>query len=398
MLITKLIIADQNGEDKCRQLGIRFNQTRLRRTLEKPVRASLSFDFPSGVITSLPRRARVRLASRAQGSVSEPFPGRSSHNPSSRHARARPAQSRFGVGGRAKLIEMAGQKGVHARLATGHRPAMRWNRRCHVTRMRPKAMCAHAFRRDRYYGLQPANAGPRPRGRPKASSRRRHIAAAEIETVVTENLRNVLLDQHWLIDRCVLADSNIAERKAVITKGLELAECLRSTAAGELRELLLCLVMHVTLGGTEVRIDLNRAGPLARLGLAASNLIHGGGDGEPKPSGLRRDGVTTRGTWPASRAVDDFAIVAPIALRRRGVETRLIIDSPDSQDAPRQPDAALIKIVAQARRWWDDIVAQRFHTIRALARADDKDERYVARLLPLAFLAPSIVEAILAGG
>jgi len=35
--------------------------------------------------------------------------------------------------------------------------------------------------------------------------------------------------------------------------------------------------------------------------------------------------------------------------------------------------------------------------MRALARVYDKDERYVARLLPLAFLAPSIVEAMLAG-
>jgi site-specific DNA recombinase len=74
-----------------------------------------------------------------------------------------------------------------------------------------------------------------------------------------------------------------------------------------------------------------------------------------------------------------------------------VINSSDSQDVPRQPDAAIIKVVAQARRWWDDILVQRFPTIRALAHAYDKDERYVARLLPLAFLAPSIVEAILAG-
>jgi hypothetical protein len=100
---------------------------------------------------------------------------------------------------------------------------------------------------------------------------------------------------------------------------------------------------------------------------------------------------------PATHAIDDFSIVAPVALRRRGVETRLAIDSSDSRDVPRQPDFVLIKVVAQARRWWDDIVAQRFPTVRALARAYDKDERYVARLLPLAFLAPSIVEAILAG-
>jgi hypothetical protein len=107
--------------------------------------------------------------------------------------------------------------------------------------------------------------------------------------------------------------------------------------------------------------------------------------------------VIARATWPASRAVDDFAIVTPVALRRRGVETRLVINSSDSQSVPRQPDAAMIKVAAQARRWWDDIVAQRFPTIRALARAYGKDERYVARLLPLVFLAPSIVEAILAG-
>jgi hypothetical protein len=252
-------------------------------------------------------------------------------------------------------------------------------------------------KRYRYYILQPANANPRPRGRPKGSSRRWRIAAAEIETVVTEKLRIVLLDQHWLLDRCVLADSTIDRRKAAISKGQDLAECLRSASAGELRELLLCLVMRVTLGEIEVRIDLNRAGLLARLGLAALNVVHGGADDHPTLGDLGRDGVTAHGTMPATHAIDDFSIVAPVALRRRGVETRLAIDSSDSRDVPRQPDFVLIKVVAQARRWWDDIVAQRFPTVRALARAYDKDERYVARLLPLAFLAPSIVEAILAG-
>ena len=38
-----------------------------------------------------------------------------------------------------------------------------------------------------------------------------------------------------------------------------------------------------------------------------------------------------------------------------------------------------------------------FPTLRALARTYDKDDRYVARLLPLAFLAPQIVEAAVAG-
>ena len=35
--------------------------------------------------------------------------------------------------------------------------------------------------------------------------------------------------------------------------------------------------------------------------------------------------------------------------------------------------------------------------MRSLAKAYDKDERRIARLIPLAFLAPTIVEAIIAG-
>ena len=56
-----------------------------------------------------------------------------------------------------------------------------------------------------------------------------------------------------------------------------------------------------------------------------------------------------------------------------------------------------MKLVAHAHQWWEDLVDHRFPTMRALAQAYGKDERYVARVLPLAFLAPAIVEAIVAG-
>jgi hypothetical protein len=54
-------------------------------------------------------------------------------------------------------------------------------------------------------------------------------------------------------------------------------------------------------------------------------------------------------------------------------------------------------MIANAHQWWDDLVEHRFPTMRELARAYDKDERYVARVLQLAFLAPAIVDAILDG-
>jgi hypothetical protein len=66
-------------------------------------------------------------------------------------------------------------------------------------------------------------------------------------------------------------------------------------------------------------------------------------------------------------------------------------------EQPGEPDPALIKMIANAHQWWEDLVAGRFPTMRALAKAYDKDERYVARVLQLAFLKPAIVDAILAG-
>jgi hypothetical protein len=40
---------------------------------------------------------------------------------------------------------------------------------------------------------------------------------------------------------------------------------------------------------------------------------------------------------------DELAIVASVTLRRRGVETKLIIDGPDGPNTPPQPDITLIR-------------------------------------------------------
>jgi hypothetical protein len=61
------------------------------------------------------------------------------------------------------------------------------------------------------------------------------------------------------------------------------------------------------------------------------------------------------------------------------------------------PDPVLIKLIANAQRWWHDLMIGRYLSTRALAHACGKDECYVARVLRLAFLAPKIVDAIVTG-
>ncbi len=85
----------------------------------------------------------------------------------------------------------------------------------------------------------------------------------------------------------------------------------------------------------------------------------------------------------------------PLRIRRRGVEMKLVLEGAGGESD--KPDAALVKALARAHRWFDELAAGRAQSTGEIAKAAGVTPRYVSRLMPLAFLAPDIVEAILAG-
>jgi hypothetical protein len=85
----------------------------------------------------------------------------------------------------------------------------------------------------------------------------------------------------------------------------------------------------------------------------------------------------------------------PTRIRRRGVEMRLVLDGPGVRAAKHDP--ALIKAIARAHGWFDDIATGRAKSIGDISEKEGVSDRFVSHLMPLAFLAPNIVEAILAG-
>jgi len=76
-------------------------------------------------------------------------------------------------------------------------------------------------------------------------------------------------------------------------------------------------------------------------------------------------------------------------MRRRGVEMRLIIDG-DAGPAARV-DQPLLKAIARAYRWSNDLLAGRARSIGEIARREHLTGRHVRRVMRLAFLAPKIV-------
>ena len=94
---------------------------------------------------------------------------------------------------------------------------------------------------------------------------------------------------------------------------------------------------------------------------------------------------------------DVIYLAVEARIKRFGGEMRLVV-TPDTVDQVRsQPVSSLLKAVARGHRWYDWIVAGEVSGRRSIAKRLCLDERYVARVLECAFLAPDIVEAILDG-
>lgn len=94
---------------------------------------------------------------------------------------------------------------------------------------------------------------------------------------------------------------------------------------------------------------------------------------------------------------DEILLEKTISARfkKRGVELRLIIGAAESNLA--SIDRGLIKTIAKARRWANEILTGKASSLTEIAKNEGLAFQYVSRTLPLAFLAPDLVEAILEG-
>ena len=207
------------------------------------------------------------------------------------------------------------------------------------------------------------------RGRPRADEqgKRWRIPAAEIENAVLVAVSSFLDDQSALSSILSFGRLPPAQTVGVLKTAMAVSRSLTQDHAGQLRSTLQSILSRIEIGDTTLTLTV----ALGRLR-------------EPlKLPRLSPDEPTTH------------AIVVPVRITKRGIEQKLIIG--DSVMASVASDEPLVKAVARAYAWFEDIRMRRVSDVSELAVREQLTRSYVQAHLPLAFLAPSIVGEILEG-
>ena len=186
------------------------------------------------------------------------------------------------------------------------------------------------------------------------------LPARTIEQLVTQRIAQLCGDPVALAEQLHVAPGVAAWQRLSDNAPL-LAAHIR---AGK-REMLAPLLTEVIVTAHNVAITLDAAAVAAALG------------------------VTRDADAPPLLAID-----VPASLRRSGQALRLV-DRAGAAITP-DPQASLIRLLVQARRYWAMLRAERI-TIGDLAAREGVTSSYLTRVVRLAFLAPSVVEAIVEG-
>src|SRR5579864_5270035 len=185
------------------------------------------------------------------------------------------------------------------------------------------------------------------------------LPAAEIERSIAAAAQSILDDQQTVI--CAIEEAGLDSSR--------IPRLLKSAAAWSAR---VKVEQDKALSSLIDRVDLGRDGLRVSIKLPLSNAESGAPDGSSHLSIKRH---------------------VPMQIRRRGVELRLAING--GARASCKTDQSLLRAVARAHCWFDDLVSGR--SMVEIAKCNGVGKQYVSRLIRLAFLAPEMVERIVAG-
>lgn len=207
------------------------------------------------------------------------------------------------------------------------------------------------------------------------------IPAVEIEAAVMHQLRVVLADQAAL-SRWIIEHASHRPVEAAMHHAEEFQRQLgQPSSRQEIAKILRIVFCKITLGTDRLQFAIDATA-------VADWLTSRNAEARQKPSPARDE--TSRDRQGRNVVVD-----LPIALKRRGVEARIIVEG--NLQREREPDKALVNLIARAHLYLRALTDGAGRNIQDTATQFGVHRADVSRILPLAFLAPKIVEAILNG-
>jgi DNA invertase Pin-like site-specific DNA recombinase len=191
------------------------------------------------------------------------------------------------------------------------------------------------------------------------------IPAKTMEEAVVASLLNMFRSQSRLMDIMCLQDPSINSLTMLKMQAAKLTQQLEEGNLEDRRNILQAIIQRIELASKSLTLVLDKSGLAKIFGVKCTD--------DASPASLN----------------------IPIRLQRRGVETKLIIESPGAEK--RNFDIDLCRLIGQARTWFDLLTSGEASTVREIAKRENVNEHEITRVLHLAFLSPRIVEDILDG-
>ena len=194
------------------------------------------------------------------------------------------------------------------------------------------------------------------------------LPARQLECAVEDSITALFCDRLRLTQELKL-DTLPAD---LLARTLTTAASVASTigSASDRTASVHALIKRVTLNPGHIQIELSTSGLQAVLGLNNGRLM-------------------------VQTADPSIHLTVPFSIRRRGVETRIVLEA-NPHNRP-QRDEHLVRMVARSYMWMQKVIAGEAVLLKKLAVTEGLDPAEISRLLPLACLSPDIIEAILHG-
>jgi DNA invertase Pin-like site-specific DNA recombinase len=220
-------------------------------------------------------------------------------------------------------------------------------------------------KRYRYYvqAASPQQAIGAPLGR---------ICALDLEALVLQRLLAWLSEPLALLDALSHPGDDTALAQTLLAAASARCRAWPALIGEQVREFVRAVLVKVTIGPDNIVIAVSKTAVRAGLLEVAHSPCY-----EPED--------------------DLLELRVQASLQRRGHAIRLVVSQNAQGAVHSQDERTLVHSFAQAHQWLEQLLSGEASSLRMIARAAGKSERYVSKLIRLAFLAPDLVEALLEG-